>query len=140
MRPFKNNDRRKGQNVIEYLILVAGVLVVILVAASPGGIFTQGVNKALGMMSDSVENMATATCGPVDTVDGSWGGAWVNDGVCGTYVTCAQRQIQNTCIGAVCGGTCSGAYPTQDVDCCCGNGVCEASEDCSTCSDDCGAC
>lgn len=58
MLPFKNNDRRKGQNVIEYLILVAGVLVVIIVAASPGGIFTQGVNKALGMMSDSVEKMA----------------------------------------------------------------------------------
>lgn len=42
----------RGQNVTEYLILMAGVLVVVIVAASPKGFFTQGVNKALNMMFD----------------------------------------------------------------------------------------
>ncbi len=34
MVPLKNNPRRKGQNVTEYLILVTGVLVVLIVATS----------------------------------------------------------------------------------------------------------
>jgi hypothetical protein len=129
--------QRRGQNVTEYLILLAGVLVVIIVAASPGGIFTQGVNKALNMMSDSV-----ASCAVLE--DPFWGGAWVDYGGCETYNPCKQRQIQNTCINP-CLGLCSGAYPTQDVAClwpCCGNDVCEtgAGEDCDTCPADCGAC
>ena len=58
MFPFHKNSRkgqpshRRGQNVTEYLILMAGVLVVVIVAASPKGFFTQGVNKALNMMFD----------------------------------------------------------------------------------------
>ncbi len=35
MLPFRNNDRRKGQNVTEYRILMAGALAVVIVAASP---------------------------------------------------------------------------------------------------------
>ena len=34
MLPFRNNDRRKGQNVTECRILMAGVPAVVIVAAS----------------------------------------------------------------------------------------------------------
>ena len=52
------HKNRKGQNITEYLILVAGVLVVVILATSKGGFFTKGVDKSLNMMFDSVEDMA----------------------------------------------------------------------------------
>src|SRR3989338_1907133 len=79
MALFKNNPRRKGQNITEYLILVAGVLVVVILATSKGGFFTKGVEKSINMMFDSVEDMATVQClGTIDTVNGGWSayGSW----------------------------------------------------------------
>ncbi|HBO97992.1 MAG TPA: hypothetical protein DD648_08315 [Candidatus Omnitrophica bacterium] len=55
------HKNRKGQNITEYMILVAGVLVVVILAANPRGIFTQGVNKSLERMLD-IECMSLNVC------------------------------------------------------------------------------
>ena len=99
-----------------------------------------GGTGTLGCGSDCTSFDVSKCCTPDD---GTWGGSWVDVGVCGDYLTCKQRQQQQECVGESCGGTCTGAYPEQDVACsgaCCGDGTCQSSEDCSTCSGDCGAC
>ncbi len=78
-----NRRKKIGQNITEYMILVAGVLVVVILATSKGGFFTKGVDKSINMMFDSVEDMATVQClGTIDDVNGQWSGwgAWVGCG------------------------------------------------------------
>ncbi len=92
--------------------------------SSPSSSYTSGIN--LGHSADNIlvsvggsemSLQVAINSGELVSVDGVWGGSWVNVGSCGTYVACKQRQQQQTCVGAICGGTCSGAYPEQDIDC-----------------------
>ncbi|MBI5149792.1 MAG: hypothetical protein HZA28_03370, partial [Candidatus Omnitrophica bacterium] len=47
----------RGQNIIEYMILVVGVVTVVVVATRPQGFFTQGVNQALNLMFSGVDKI-----------------------------------------------------------------------------------
>ena len=111
MALFKNNPRRKGQNITEYLILVAGVLVVVILATSKGGFFTKGVEKSINMMFDSVEDMATVQClGTIDDVNGKWsdwsgwaGCAWdAGSSTCLEYSSRACNSPEQRCGGTYC--------------------------------------
>ncbi len=49
---------QKGQNAIEYLLLFAIVVIVLLLALSPNGFVTRSVNQALDLSVQGVESMA----------------------------------------------------------------------------------
>ncbi|MCA9398212.1 MAG: class III signal peptide-containing protein [Candidatus Omnitrophica bacterium] len=51
----------KGQNTIEYLLIFALVVVVILAALGPNGFMTQSVNRALEVSVNGIQNMAVST-------------------------------------------------------------------------------
>ena len=64
MVPFNNNPHRKdlprqrrGQNITEYMILLVGVVTVVILAISPGGFFTKGVDKSLNLMLSGVDTL-----------------------------------------------------------------------------------
>ena len=74
------------------------MLVVVILAANPQGIFTRGVNQSINKMFDSVEDMATVQClGTLDDVNGGWSDNW-SDPETGwtTCVACAQSRTR-TC-------------------------------------------
>ena len=50
--------KRKGQSTVEYIILVAGVLALLLVFLGPGGVFQKSYNKTLKFGTDSMELLA----------------------------------------------------------------------------------
>ena len=105
-KPISRKNRR-GQNVTEYLILVAGVLVVVILAASSRGIFTQGVNRAIGIMMNSVESIATEQClTSADDVPGVWGSwsSWTPCASCSQTRTRACDSPAPRCNGAPCAG------------------------------------
>ena len=52
------NKKKKGQSTIEYIILVAGVLAILLVFLGPNGIFQSAYNKMLMVGTDGMVNMA----------------------------------------------------------------------------------
>lgn len=52
---------KKGQNTIEYLLIFALVIVVLLVALGPGGFMTQSINQAIEVSVNGFENMAKTT-------------------------------------------------------------------------------
>ena len=91
-QPRLRRGQRRGQNVTEYLILMAGVLTVLILATSKGGFFTRGVEKSINMMFDSVEDMATEECrGTIDDVNGKWSG-WSG------WAGCAWDAVSSTCL------------------------------------------
>ena len=49
---------KKGQSTLEYIILVAGVIAIIVVFAGPGGLFSQALNRTLGQGTNGMEDMA----------------------------------------------------------------------------------
>jgi len=101
---------------------------------------TQGFTGTTGLLlcNSSCRLDASRCC---NAVNGSWDGIWRNDGTCGQYQPCQQRQVQN-CVGSSCGGTCPGTRPTQFIACgpCCGNNVPEAGETCTSCPSDVSCC
>ena len=60
---FKRNiiktdgKKRKGQSTVEYIILVAAVLAVLIFFLRPGGPFAKSVNAALDEGTQSMEDM-----------------------------------------------------------------------------------
>jgi len=53
------NNNRKGQNAIEYLLLFAIIIIVILFAISPNGFFTRAVDDSLDLSVNNIERMAS---------------------------------------------------------------------------------
>ncbi len=54
----KGKTRRKGQSTVEYIILVAGVIAVLIVFLKPGGIFQNAYNKTLTQGTNGMEDMS----------------------------------------------------------------------------------
>ena len=49
---------KKGQSTLEYLILVAGVIAVLIVFLGPNGVFQPALNKTLASATNGMQNMA----------------------------------------------------------------------------------
>ena len=50
--------KKRGQSTLEYIILVTGVVVVLIVFLRPGGIFNRAFNATLASGTNGMENMA----------------------------------------------------------------------------------
>jgi uncharacterized protein (UPF0333 family) len=50
--------KKKGQSTLEYIILVTGVIVVLIIFLKPGGIFNTAFNATLATGTNGMENMA----------------------------------------------------------------------------------
>ena len=50
--------KKKGQSTLEYIILVTGVIVVLIVFLRPNGIFNNAFNAALSQGTNGMENLA----------------------------------------------------------------------------------
>lgn len=57
---------RFGQNAVEYMLLTATVVVVILTAVGPNGFLTRAVNKSLDISVNNINHMAECICYPGD--------------------------------------------------------------------------
>lgn len=56
---FKNLHRKKkGQSTLEYIIMVTGVVVVLILFLGPNGIFRTAYNATLGQGTNGMEDMA----------------------------------------------------------------------------------
>jgi uncharacterized protein (UPF0333 family) len=56
---FKNLHRKKkGQSTLEYIIMVTGVVVVLILFLGPNGIFRTAYNQTLGQGTNGMEDMA----------------------------------------------------------------------------------
>jgi uncharacterized protein (UPF0333 family) len=49
---------KKGQSTVEYLILLGGIIVILIIFLRPGGIFQQSYNRTLIRATDGMEDMA----------------------------------------------------------------------------------
>lgn len=50
--------KKKGQSTLEYIILVTGVIVVLIIFLRPGGIFNTAFNATLSSGTNGMDNMA----------------------------------------------------------------------------------
>jgi len=50
--------KNRGQSMVEYMILMAAVIVILLVFAKKDGFFQKGLNKTVEMNSNFMLNMA----------------------------------------------------------------------------------
>ena len=50
--------KKKGQSTVEYIILVAGVIGILIVFLSPNGPFRAAFNRTLSEGTNGMENMA----------------------------------------------------------------------------------
>jgi len=55
------HNNKKGQNAIEYMLLLALVIIIILVALSPTGFLSQGIDDSLNIATDSINIILTNT-------------------------------------------------------------------------------
>lgn len=61
---FKMLRTRKGQSTLEYLILVAMVIAILVIFLNPStGIFGQAYNRTLGAGTSGMEDMANRLAG-----------------------------------------------------------------------------
>ncbi len=100
---FYEEIGRAGQSAVEYLLLFAGVVLVVIAVSNPNGILTKKLDQSLDTAVNGITTMAEKQClGPQDDVDGGWAvGAW---GTC-SYITALGgcRQVRTR--------TCSNPYP-----------------------------
>ncbi|HPD84624.1 MAG TPA: class III signal peptide-containing protein [Candidatus Omnitrophota bacterium] len=54
----KLRSRKRGQSTMEYLILVAGVIAILIVFLKPSGVFRTALNSTYQDASQGMENMA----------------------------------------------------------------------------------
>lgn len=132
----------RGQNLTEYLLLMAGVITIVVLAANSKGIFTQSVNKSLNMMFDSVEEMATVeygycsakkceyqcnpyyvksgnTCVPAVCRGNPPGNATMCAGDASGLLVNTPRTLVSSCTaGTKCEYTCNGGYLLYNGSCC----------------------
>ena len=136
-----SRKNRRGQNVTEYLVLVAGILVVMILATNSRGIFTQGTNRAIGLIMNSAESVATEQClGPVDDIAGGWG-SWTAWTPCTSCVESRSHVCDNPaprCNGADCllGDGSRGLIETQTRACASGTWM---TGTCGACTGSCGS-
>ncbi len=50
--------KKKGQSTLEYIILVAGIVALLIIFLRPQGFFYRALNDTLGTASGGMENMA----------------------------------------------------------------------------------
>jgi len=62
-RNIKLCSKRKGQSTVEYIILVAAILAVILFFLRPGGPFAGAFNATLNEGTSGMQNMAGRLAG-----------------------------------------------------------------------------
>jgi len=55
--------KKKGQSTLEYIILVTGVIVVLIIFLRPGGIFNNAFNATLSSGTNGMQNMADRLAG-----------------------------------------------------------------------------
>ncbi len=53
-----SKKKKKGQSTVEYIILVAGVIGVLIIFLKPGGPFSKAYNSTLEAGTDGMVNMA----------------------------------------------------------------------------------
>ena len=56
-------NKRKAQSTLEYIILVAAIIAVIILFLKPGGIFQKALNQTLKTGTDGITNMANRLSG-----------------------------------------------------------------------------
>ena len=54
----QTRKKKKGQSTLEYIILVTGVLVVLIVFLKPGGVFNTAFNATLTTGTNGMSNIA----------------------------------------------------------------------------------
>lgn len=62
---IKNNvkGKKKGQSTVEYIVLAAAVIAVLLVFLRPGGVFVNAFNQTLSTGTNGMTNMADRLAG-----------------------------------------------------------------------------
>ena len=55
-------NNKAGQNIIEYILIFAVVLIVVISVLSPWGFFKQQVGNSLEMSMEGIECMAVSVC------------------------------------------------------------------------------
>ncbi len=50
--------KKKGQSTLEYIILVTGVIVVLIIFLRPGGVFNNAFNATLSKGTNGMQDMA----------------------------------------------------------------------------------
>lgn len=111
---MKNNLR--GQSMVEYLLLLAAVIVVVYLILQPGGIVNQTIERPFEKATRALDRMARCTCYDLDGVD--------CPALCGNRC-CEPAGGENafTCI--------------RDCPPVCGNRICEPTETRTNCPADC---
>lgn len=55
---YNHKRKRKGQSTIEYLVVLAGVVAVILIFLQPGGLYERRITDTYSAGTDGMVNMA----------------------------------------------------------------------------------
>jgi hypothetical protein len=55
---LNRKNKRKGQSTLEYIVLVTGVIVVLIIFLGPTGVFRSSYNKTLSSGTNGMEDMA----------------------------------------------------------------------------------
>lgn len=63
MKPYKGQKREKGQSTVEYILLAAAVIAVLVLFLRPGGPFSGAYNSALEDASGSMNVMSGRLAG-----------------------------------------------------------------------------
>lgn len=101
---------RFGQNAVEYLLMLAGVVVVLVVALNPDGFLTRMINKSLETAITGIENMNAVCTTPVD---GGWSTSWSDWSPCTGGTQFRTRTCDNPspkCGGQLCLDPNDGVY------------------------------
>ena len=56
----KEMNNRKGQGIVEYILMIAAVIVVLLIFLGRGGIFQQSYNTIIKMQGQDIYRMTNA--------------------------------------------------------------------------------
>ena len=57
-----SKNYRLGQSMIEYILLFAAVITILIVAVGPGGIFSSKIEESLEKAAEGVRCMTNAIC------------------------------------------------------------------------------
>ena len=58
IKPTRGRTGRRGQGVLEYVLLMAAVIVVLITFFKRGGVFERSYNKVLTIQADDMTNSA----------------------------------------------------------------------------------
>ena len=147
---------RKGQNTVEYILILTIVIIVVLLAVTPGGFFNKRTDQSLNVMVKKGVGCLYTTicydpkgCPPVIGDGCCEPGEPLSSIDCGNCVDSGGRCTPGSvcCTGLICqdmgGSLGKECLPLASVTC--GNGVCNGicaggGENCTNCPQDCGPC